>query len=60
MTRLVWHQNLVILQDDDDGRWRSHGARKPLPGETPDHFPKLMINDLDTATKHDPLEGFEI
>ena len=58
MKRLVWHQGLVILQDDDDGRWRSHGARKPLPGETADQFPKLL--DPPKPRIHDPLEGFEI
>ena len=50
MKRLVWHQGLVILQDDDDGRWRSHGARKPLPGETADQFPKLLMTTETPAT----------
>lgn len=42
MKREVWYGGLVLSQDHDDGRWRSHGCRKPLPTETPDHFPKLM------------------
>ena len=42
MKREVWHGGLVLLQDYDDGRWRSHGCRKPGPTETPDQFPKLM------------------
>lgn len=41
MKREVWHGGLVLLQDHDDGRWRSHGCRKPQPGETPDQFPKM-------------------
>ena len=49
MKREVWHLGLVILQDDHDGRWRSHGARKPIAGETPDQFPR---NIMTTDTAH--------
>ena len=42
MKREVWHGGLVLLQDHDDGRWRSHGCRKPAPGETSDQFPRTM------------------
>lgn len=41
MKREYWHQGLVLIQDDHDGRWRSHGARKPLPDETADQFPRM-------------------
>lgn len=41
MKREVWYGGLVLLQDDNDGRWRSHGCRKPEPTETPDQFPKM-------------------
>lgn len=58
MKREAWHNGLVILQDDNDGRWRSHGTRKPIPGEKPDQFPKLL--DPPKPPDYDPLEGFEI
>lgn len=44
MKREVWHGGLVLLQDHDDGRWRSHGCRKPGPTETPDQFPKMKLS----------------
>jgi Protein of unknown function (DUF2800) len=52
MKRECWYQGLVILQDDDDGRWRSHGTRKPLPGETADQFPKLLMTTETPAEQY--------
>ena len=52
MKREVWHGGLILSQDHDDGRWRSHGCRKPGPTETSDQFPKLMNQPSGSHNTH--------
>ena len=52
MKREVWHGGLILSLDHDDGRWRSHGCRKPGPTETSDQFPKLMNQSSGSHNTH--------